>query len=834
MARDITKQEWAKVGLDESDFPNDAASSSLELTAERITSLLVIRLVALTAPSHKFDNLSTSCICQTLLRSRNIRASWPESISEAVVRQTRSYVRTILQGYRENPYHNYEHAYHVFVSANKMMDLILQSRTMLGTQNVSAGKLRFEDDPLMHMALLFAALIHDVEHQGVPNQQLILENDPLALQYNDQSVAEQRSLAIGFIELRKSQYNEMRDAMFLSTFSGDGYRRFRDAVTYLVLATDISSRERSEIVKRKWQNAFAERLVKESGGIKPSCMTSSRTPVLQPPTREQSNSSNRHKQFKEKMEQKKQVERKESLNSWMDFNTPSKHFPRNAGASMNDSTLSFWWFCPSSDDSSDDEEIDECDLDDRTSLYVSCLLREEDAVDSASQSLDFEASFSLFSRDGQESTTTMETEPSFNYPHNSQLFHRSSTRMLMEDNESQHLLSPAKISRLDRVVRRHSTTTTCVNDARSPRTPLSTSRYCDLDKVSPDFGNEELQANSKEKPRHGRFSLRAFCSPSSPPHKLKPTKASNEPNKTKGVMTEFQSMLARLRTVDLMSSIATMDETATSSVDGSSMSLCMSSSNIKFDPQSDMDETLPSSSSSRELHSYQTVKKRRGALDSTLHDLDEGDEEEATSSSEMDGENTVVPSQEVENDIITMSLLEHILLVSDVAHTVQNFELMVKFAHRLSCEMDRAIANGRGCGICITDGSIGANDALMAEWYNNQISFLQGYVMPLAGRLEQTGFLPSVETTGNVSEGRNGRSTQPVLFLSRAALENVRLWECRGMDVLKSWQRHRDFDDNVRHKTTKAVDGKPWLSKTNKMLHRKVSTSHADCIPSRS
>ena len=106
--------------------------------------------------------------------------------------------------------------------------------------------------------------------------------------------------------------------------------------------------------------------------------------------------------------------------------------------------------------------------------------------------------------------------------------------------------------------------------------------------------------------------------------------------------------------------------------------------------------------------------------------------------------------------------------------------------------------------------------------------------MPLAGRLEQTGFLPPLETTGDFSEGRNGSSTQPSLFLSRAALENVRLWESRGMDVLKSWQCHRDIDDNNTREITKAVDGKGWLSKTNGMLQRKVSTSHADCIPSRS
>ena len=42
---------------------------------------------------------------------------------------------------------------------------------------------------MTHLALVFSALIHDVEHQGVSNKQLVDENNPLAIKYDGKSVA---------------------------------------------------------------------------------------------------------------------------------------------------------------------------------------------------------------------------------------------------------------------------------------------------------------------------------------------------------------------------------------------------------------------------------------------------------------------------------------------------------------------------------------------------------------------------------------------------------------------------------------------------------------------
>jgi hypothetical protein len=59
-----------------------------------------------------------------------------------------------------------------------------------------------------------------VNHLGIPNAQLVQENHPLAIQYNDQSIAEQRSLFLGFNELLKPNYEHLQTVMFPFTFGG--------------------------------------------------------------------------------------------------------------------------------------------------------------------------------------------------------------------------------------------------------------------------------------------------------------------------------------------------------------------------------------------------------------------------------------------------------------------------------------------------------------------------------------------------------------------------------------------------------------------------------------
>ena len=245
----LAKQDWSSLGLDNGD-PITAPTSDFSVLVERATALLFVRCAAIVASPGEYSDYSTITICQKVLarsKDEDNLLLWPTGITEQVVFQLETYARSILSGYKDVPYHNREHAFHVMLSANKLIDLMIQE------ENTNLFGLR--QDPLMLFGLVFAALIHDVEHQGVPNRQLVVEDDELAVMYNDQSIAENRSLSIGFAELLKDDYKDLRQVLF---FSGkeSSYLRFRTKVVDLVLTTDIASTVRMQIAKSKWKEAF--------------------------------------------------------------------------------------------------------------------------------------------------------------------------------------------------------------------------------------------------------------------------------------------------------------------------------------------------------------------------------------------------------------------------------------------------------------------------------------------------------------------------------------------------------------------------------------------------
>jgi 3'5'-cyclic nucleotide phosphodiesterase len=76
-------------------------------------------------------------------------------------------------------------------------------------------------------ALLFSALIHDLDHPGVPNATLVSEKTTLASNYNNQSVAEQFSIDLGWGLWMRDEYKELRAAV---CGDQDGLSRFRQLV----------------------------------------------------------------------------------------------------------------------------------------------------------------------------------------------------------------------------------------------------------------------------------------------------------------------------------------------------------------------------------------------------------------------------------------------------------------------------------------------------------------------------------------------------------------------------------------------------------------------------
>lgn len=95
-------------------------------------------------------------------------------LDEAVVTQLQDYITTIAQMYRKNPFHNFEHASHVTMSANKLLNRIVipENVDYDRESNDIASDLHdytygITSDPLTQFAVVFSALVHDVDHTGM-------------------------------------------------------------------------------------------------------------------------------------------------------------------------------------------------------------------------------------------------------------------------------------------------------------------------------------------------------------------------------------------------------------------------------------------------------------------------------------------------------------------------------------------------------------------------------------------------------------------------------------------------------------------------------------------
>jgi hypothetical protein len=166
----------------------------------------------------------------------------------------RDYVAEIAAMYKDVPFHNFEHASHVTLAANKLVGRMIQ---MDGMDEVEMYNATFgiSADPLTHFSIVFGALIHDLGHLGVSNAQLVLEENDMALKYKNRSVAEQNSMNEGWRLLLEDKYEVLRTYIYKTNVER---KRFRQIVNNAVMATDIADREINQIRGRKWDKAFKD------------------------------------------------------------------------------------------------------------------------------------------------------------------------------------------------------------------------------------------------------------------------------------------------------------------------------------------------------------------------------------------------------------------------------------------------------------------------------------------------------------------------------------------------------------------------------------------------
>ena len=106
---------------------------------------------------------------------------------------------------------------------------------------------------MAQFAIVFAALIHDVDHAGVSNATLIKEGVPISKTYKEKSVAEQNSIDLAWELLMEDNYRDLQKAIFTTK---DEYDRFRKLVVNSVIATDIFDKDLKALRNKRWDKAF--------------------------------------------------------------------------------------------------------------------------------------------------------------------------------------------------------------------------------------------------------------------------------------------------------------------------------------------------------------------------------------------------------------------------------------------------------------------------------------------------------------------------------------------------------------------------------------------------
>eukprot|EP00980_Cylindrotheca_fusiformis_P017082 scaffold5247_cov130-Cylindrotheca_fusiformis.AAC.1 len=184
-------------------------------------------------------------------------------IGEEAKTQLRNFLSNVASMYQDNPFHNFEHASHVTASVKKLLTRIVNVADGNGLQlstdeidldNMAGHSYGITSDPLTQFSVLFSAIIHDMDHPGVPNAQLVKENTRAA-QIFKKSVAEQNSVELAWAMLMSKEYDALRACIY---HTEEDLRRFRQLIVNTVMATDIVDKELQALRKARWETAFAD------------------------------------------------------------------------------------------------------------------------------------------------------------------------------------------------------------------------------------------------------------------------------------------------------------------------------------------------------------------------------------------------------------------------------------------------------------------------------------------------------------------------------------------------------------------------------------------------
>eukprot|EP00934_Nitzschia_sp_Nitz4_P002763 Nitzschia sp. Nitz4//scaffold207_size38617//10//3538//NITZ4_007669-RA/size38617-snap-gene-0.0-mRNA-1//1//CDS//3329541587//2753//frame0 len=174
-------------------------------------------------------------------------------LGREVMSQLEEFVTEISNSYQPHAFHNFQHASHMTQSLTKLLTQVVTPEGIEFNEETQEYVLGITSDPLTQFALTFAALIHDADHPGVTNQQLVLEGSELADKYKNKSCAEQNSFEVAWDCLMENRFAALRACIYSSQEELDKFRRI---VVNSVMATDVLDKSLNQARKKRFITAF--------------------------------------------------------------------------------------------------------------------------------------------------------------------------------------------------------------------------------------------------------------------------------------------------------------------------------------------------------------------------------------------------------------------------------------------------------------------------------------------------------------------------------------------------------------------------------------------------
>ena len=158
-------------------------------------------------------------------------------LDDVTTGQLSDFIQQVSDAYNPQPFNNVQHASNVVASLKKLL----------------ASAKEKELDPLTEFALVLSALVHDVDHPGVSNDQLFAENDALAKIYTS-SQAERNSLDVFWEIFGQENFHKLRRTVYQTA---EEFEHFRQVMVQSILATDVTDKTLQQRRINRWKSYLA-------------------------------------------------------------------------------------------------------------------------------------------------------------------------------------------------------------------------------------------------------------------------------------------------------------------------------------------------------------------------------------------------------------------------------------------------------------------------------------------------------------------------------------------------------------------------------------------------